>query len=61
MHGHDLHNTIILSIVHNMSTTCFGQFCFCPSSVWIQLLNLLVTFRNIANEPKHVLGVSYMI
>ena len=25
MHGHDTHNTTILSIIHNMSTTCFGQ------------------------------------
>jgi hypothetical protein len=25
MHGHDRHNTTILSIIHNMSTTCFGQ------------------------------------
>jgi len=37
MHGHDCHNTTILSIVHNMSTTCFGQYYFWPSSGWIQL------------------------
>jgi len=36
MHGHDRHNTTILSIVHNMSTTCFGQYYFWPSSGWIQ-------------------------
>ena len=70
VHGHDHHNTTILSNVHNiffnilltvhlsifilvinqlinwlitkinihnMSTTCFGQYYFCPSSGWIQL------------------------
>ena len=37
MHGHGSHNTPILSIIHNMSTTCFGQCCFWPSSGWIQL------------------------
>jgi len=25
MHGHDRRNTTILSIIHNMSTTCFGR------------------------------------
>ena len=29
MHGHDRHNTTILSVIHNMSTTCFGQYYFC--------------------------------
>ena len=28
MHGHDRHNTSILTIIHNMSTTCFGQYYF---------------------------------
>jgi len=37
MHGHDRHNTTILSIIHNMPTTCFGQYYFWPSSGWIQL------------------------
>ena len=36
MHGHDRHNTT--TIIHNMSTTCFGQYYFWPSSGWIQLL-----------------------
>jgi hypothetical protein len=27
--------TTILSIIHNMSTTCFGQYYFWPSSGWI--------------------------
>ena len=36
-HGHDRHNTTILSIIHNMSTTCFGQYYVWPSSGWIQL------------------------
>jgi len=26
MHGHDRHNTTILSIIHNMSSTFFGQY-----------------------------------
>jgi len=25
MYGHDRHHTTILSIIHNMSTTCFDQ------------------------------------
>jgi len=37
IHGHDRHNTTILSIIHNMSTTCFGQYHFWSSSGWIQL------------------------
>jgi len=37
MHGHDRHNTTILSVIRNMSTTCFGQYYFWPSSGWIQL------------------------
>ena len=37
MRGHDRHNTTILWITHNMSTTCFGQHHFWPSSGWIQL------------------------
>jgi len=37
MHGHNRHNTTMLSIIHNMSTTCFGQYYFWPSSGWIQL------------------------
>jgi len=37
MHGHDRHNTTILSIIHTMSTTSFGQYYFWPSSGWIQL------------------------
>jgi len=28
MHGPDRHNTTILSIIHNMSTACFGQILF---------------------------------
>jgi len=26
MHGHDRHNTSVLSVVHDVSTTCFGQY-----------------------------------
>ena len=26
MHGHDRHNTAILSVIHNMSTTCTNKF-----------------------------------
>jgi len=26
MHGHDRHNATTLSIIHNKSTTCFGQY-----------------------------------
>jgi len=37
MHGHGRHNTTVLSIIHHMSTTCFGQYYFWPSSGWIQL------------------------
>jgi hypothetical protein len=37
MHGHGRHNTAILPIIHNTSITCFGQYCFWPSSGWIQL------------------------
>ena len=37
MHGHDRLNTTILTIIHNMSTTCFGQYYFWPSSGSIQL------------------------
>jgi len=37
MHGHDSHNTTIVSIIHNMSTTCFDQYYFWPSSGWRQL------------------------
>jgi len=37
MHGHDRHNTTALSIMHNMSITCFDQYYFRPSSGWIQL------------------------
>jgi len=37
MHGHDRHNTIVLSVMDNMSTTCFGQYYYWPSSSWIQL------------------------
>jgi len=37
MHEHDRHNTTLLSIIHNISTTCFGQYYFWPSSCWIQL------------------------
>ena len=37
MHGHDHHNTTILSVIHNMSTACFGQYYFWLSSAWIQL------------------------
>ena len=37
MHGHDRHNRTILSIIRNMSTTCFGQYYFWPSSGWTQL------------------------
>jgi len=37
MHGHDRHNTTILSIIHNMPTTYFGQYYFWPSSGWIKL------------------------
>jgi len=32
MHGHDHHNTTIMSVIHNMSTTFFW-----PSSGWIHL------------------------
>jgi len=28
MHGHECHNTTILSVIHNMSTACFGQYYF---------------------------------
>jgi len=38
MHGHDHYNTTILSVIHNMSTTCFGQYQFWPSLDWMQLL-----------------------
>ena len=38
MHGHDRRNTTISSIIHNLPTTCFGQYYFWPSSGWIQLL-----------------------
>jgi len=34
MHGHDRHNTTVLSIIHNTSTARFGQYYFRP---WIQL------------------------
>jgi len=37
MHGHDRHNTTIFSVILNMSTTCFGQYCFWQSSGRIQL------------------------
>ena len=37
MHGHDRQNTTVLSIIHNMSTICFGQYNFWPSSGWIEL------------------------
>jgi len=37
MHGHDRHNTTILSIIRNMSTTWFDQYYFWPLSGWIQL------------------------
>jgi len=37
IHGHDHPNATILSVIHNMSTTCFGQYYFWPSSGWIQL------------------------
>jgi len=37
MHGLGRHNTTLLSIIHNMSTTCFGQYYFWPSSGWIHL------------------------
>jgi len=37
MHGHDRHNTTILSVIHNMSTTCFGKYYFWPSSGCTQL------------------------
>jgi len=37
MHRHNRHNRTILSIIHNMSTACFGQYYFWPSSGWIQL------------------------
>jgi len=37
MHGHDRHNTTIMLILHNMSTTCFGQHYFWSSSGLIQL------------------------
>jgi len=37
MQGQDRHNTTILSIIHNMSTACFGQYYFWPSSGSIQL------------------------
>ena len=37
MHGHDRHNTTILTITRNMPTTCFDQYYFWPSSAWIQL------------------------
>ena len=31
MHGHDRHNTTILSVIHDISITCFGQYYFWPS------------------------------
>ena len=37
MHWYDRHNTTMLSIKHNISTTCFGQYYFWPSSGWIKL------------------------
>jgi len=37
MHGRDRHTTTILSIIDNMSTTCFGQYYFWPSSGWMKL------------------------
>jgi len=36
-HGHDRHNTTILSVIHNKTTTCFGGYYFWPSSGWIRL------------------------
>ena len=27
LHGHDCYDTTILSVIHNMSTTCFVQYC----------------------------------
>jgi len=37
MHRHDRHNTTILSVIHNISTTCSGQYYFWPLLGWIQL------------------------
>ena len=53
VHGHDRHNTTVLSIIHNMLTTCFGQYYFWPSSGWIKLpekTNLLTPWCRVLLE-----------
>jgi len=61
MYGHDRHNTTVLSIIHNMSTTCFGQKYFWPSSgspvltptLMIILYHIIycVVFSDNSNQP----------
>ena len=48
MRGHDSHNTTVLSIIHNMSTTCFGEYYFWPLSGWI-LSSLMMAKNSIVN------------
>jgi hypothetical protein len=48
MHGHDCHNTTVLSIIHNMSTTCFDQYYFWPSSGWIQFAKKTIQYITIS-------------
>ena len=57
VHGHDRHNTTILSIIHNMSTTCFGQCYFWPSSGWIKLSEKTTQYNIKVKQSRYRPGV----
>ena len=54
MHGHDRHNTTILSILHNMSTEYFGQYYFWPSSGWIQWSEKTTQYTGLFISPSGI-------
>jgi len=60
MHGHDHHNTTLLSIIYNMSTTYFGQHYFWPSSGWIQLSEKITQYI-VRYSITISVGLSYYI
>ena len=52
MHAHDRRSTTILSTIHNMSATCFGQYYFWPSSGWIQLWENPEAYQKLRMEVR---------
>jgi len=53
MQGHDRHNTTIFSIIHTMSTTCFGQYYFDRHQVGYNMTCIALHIKASAHTPSN--------